>query len=498
MDGKGRLCHKIETVFSPFSVTSRDEEYYLPSPIALPEPRMRRVSLIVSFLVALSVVVPAAAQSASAGPQGLERIQHIIVVYLENHSFDNLFGNFPGANGLAKAGAAARQVDRDGTPYAKLPPVNDASKKPPGPDPRFPAALANRPFLIDRYVTQSDKVPDLVHRYYQEQAQIDGGKMDKFAAISDAQGLAMGYHDGRKMRLWNYAREFTLADNFFHAAFGGSFLNHFWTICACTPRYDNAPAEIVATLGPDGALVKDGQITPDGYAVNTIFSTYQPHPAAINDPARLLPPQTMPTIGDRLSEKNVSWAWYSGGWNDALAGKPDPSFQYHHQAFAYFANFADGTEAKRQHLKDESDLLADIAAGNLPAVVFYKPLGRDNEHPGYTDVTSGDRHITGVIDKIRRSKLFTSSAIIVTYDEHGGYWDHVAPPKADRWGPGIRVPAVIISPFAKRHFVDHTAYDTTSILKLIEERFDVAPLGERDAGANDLRNAFDFTMKKRS
>ncbi len=230
---------------------------------------------------------------------------------------------------------------------------------------------------------QSDKVPDLVHRYYQEQAQIDGGKMDKFAAISDAQGLAMGYHDGRKMRLWNYAREFTLADNFFHAAFGGSFLNHFWTICACTPRYDNAPAEVTATLGPDGALVKDGQITPDGYAVNTIFSTYQPHPASINDPARLLPAQTSPTIGDRLTAKNVSWAWYSGGWNDALAGKPDSSFQYHHQPFAYFANFADGSEAKRQHLKDETDLLADIAAGNLPAVVFYKPLGHDNEHPGY-------------------------------------------------------------------------------------------------------------------
>ena len=162
---------------------------------------MRCVSLIAISLAVLSLGVPAAAQSVSAGPEGLQRIQHIIVVYLENHSFDNLFGNFPGANGLAKAGAAARQVDRDGMPYAKLPPVNDAYKKPAGPDPRFPTGLANRPFLIDRYVPQSDKVPDLGHRYYQEQAQIDGGKMVKFAAISDAQGLAMGYHDGRKMRL---------------------------------------------------------------------------------------------------------------------------------------------------------------------------------------------------------------------------------------------------------------------------------------------------------
>jgi phospholipase C len=457
---------------------------------------MHRSLTIVSALalgVGLSTI--AAAQPAAEAPKGLDRLQHVIIVYLENHSFDNLFGTFPGADGLSRAGATSRQVDLDGKPYAKLPPVTDTAKKPPEPDPRFPADLPNRPFLIDKYVKQNDKVPDLVHRYYQEIGQIDGGKMDRFAAISDARGLVMGHHDGSKTRLWGYAREFTLADNFFHAALGGSFLNHFWTICACTPRYDNAPADIKATVGPDGAMIKDGQVTPDGYAVNTIFSVYQPHPSSITDQTRLLPAQTLPTIGDRLSAKNVNWAWYSGGWNDALAGKPDSSFQYHHQPFAYFTSFADGTEAKRQHLKDETDFLADIASGNLPSVVFYKPIGRENEHPGYTDVTSGDRHITAIIDKIRRSKLWATSAIIVTYDEHGGYWDHVAPPTKDRWGPGIRVPTVIISPFAKRHFVDHTSYDTTSILRLIEERFDVPPLGERDAKANDLRNAFNFTAK---
>src|SRR6185437_12786047 len=307
----------------------------------------------------------AAAQDA-APPKGLERIQHIIILHLENPSFDNLFGTFPGANGLARAGAAARQVDRAGKPYVTLPPPTDTHRKPPGPDPRFPADLPNRPFLIDRYVPQSAMVPDLVHRYYQEIEQIDGGKMDKFAAVSDAKGLAMGYYDASKMRLWDYAKQFTLADNFFHAALGGSFLNHFWTICACTPRYENAPAEITATVGPDGRMIKDGQITPDGYAVNTIFSVYQPHPASITDQARLLPAQTLPTIGDRLSAKNITWVWYSGGWNDALAGSPDRTFQYHHQPFAYFANFADGTAAKREHLKDESDLLRDIESGGLP------------------------------------------------------------------------------------------------------------------------------------
>ena len=103
-----------------------------------------------------------------------------------------------------------------------------------------------------------------------------------------------------------------------------------------------------------------------------------------------------------------------------------------------------------------------------------------------------DRRFSGLVTQPTRS-----SAIVVTYDEHGGYWDHVAPPRADRWGPGIRVPTVIVSPFAKRHFVDHTSYDTTSILRLIEERFAVPPLGERDAKASDMRNAFDFARKAR-
>jgi phospholipase C len=456
---------------------------------------MSRARLHLGSLVATMVFALPLAGHAAA-PKGIDRIEHVIVVYLENHSFDNLFGMFPGANGLANSGKTSRQVDADGKPYGTLPAPFDAFQKPPAADPRFPADLANRPFLIDQYVKQDSRVPDLVHRYYQEQMQIDGGKMDKFAAISDARGLSMGYHDGSKMLLWQYARDYTLADNFFHAALGGSFLNHFWTICACTPRYDNPPAAVTAVLRPDGSMEKDGQVTPDGFAINTIQSVYMPHAASITDTTRLLPPQTAPTIGDRLSEKHVSWAWYSGGWNAALAGNADVSFQYHHQPFAYFQKYGDGTEEKRQHLKDETDLLNDIDAGTVPAVVFYKPLGRDNEHPGYTDITSGDRHITAVIEKIRRSKIWASSAIIVTYDENGGYWDHVAPPKLDRWGPGIRVPTVIISPFAKRHHIDHTFYDTTSILRLIEERFGVAPLGERDAKANDLRAAFDFNAAK--
>jgi phospholipase C len=442
---------------------------------------------------ALALALPAAmlASCAERAPAGVQKLDHIVVLYLENRSFDNLFGRFPGADGIADAAATATQVDAAGKPYASLPPVIDTAKSPPVMDPRFPPNLPNKPFLIDPYSGLEDKDPNLTHLWYQEQAQIDGGKMDRFAQISTAGGLVMGYHDGSKMRLWRYARDFTLADNFFHAAFGGSFLNHFWTICACTPRFPDAPKAIVAEEAPDGRMLRDGAVTPDGYAVNTLYSVYQPHPPNA-DPAQLMPPQTLPTIGDRLDEKGISWAWYSGGWNAALAGRYGRQFQFHHQPFAYFKNYGDGTEGKRRHLRDETDFLADIDSGRLPAVVFYKPVGDENEHPGYANVAAGDERVIDIIERLGKSPAWSSTAIIVTYDENGGFWDHVPPPKLDRWGPGTRVPALIISPFAKRGFVDHTLYDTTSILTLIETRYGLAPLAERDARANGLVNAFDF------
>ncbi len=423
----------------------------------------------------------------AAGP--LDQITHVIVIYQENWSFDSLYGSFPGANGFANAGAAVRQVDKNGAPYATLPQPIDTTKTPPGPDPRFPPDLPVRPFNVAEFVLPTDRTGDLVHRFYHEQLQIDGGKMDKFVAWSDAAGLVMSYYDATNMPVGRLAQQYVLADNFFHAAFGGSFLNHFWLVCACTPKWADAPAALRAQLDGAGVLVRDGAVTPDGYAVNTIFTVNSPHPASAN-PANLLPNQTMPTIGDRLSERGVSWAWYSGGWNDALAGHADPLFQFHHQVFAFFTRYADGTPGRAAHLKDERDFLSDVRAGRLPAVSFVKPLGPDNEHPGYADLLRGERHVADLVRAVANSPVWPGTVIIVTYDEHGGRWDHVAPPAADRWGPGLRVPAIIISPLAKRHYVDHTRYDTTSILKLIERRWGLAPLGTRDADANGLEGAF--------
>jgi phospholipase C len=458
---------------------------------------MKATHLMAKIIFAVVLPVLFAAGTAQGFGQGAlaalrAKVGHVIVIYQENWSFDSLYGHFPGANGIDNASPESlTQVDKTGAPLASAPaPLNGKDA-----DPHFSAlslADALKPYDLHRYISPEARTGDIIHRYYTQQLQIDGGKMDKFVTWSDNGGLVMSFIDATNLPEGRLAQQYTLCDNFFHGAFGGSFLNHIFLVSAAAPVFPNAPAGMIATP-PDasGQGVADKVVTLDGYAVNTAFTVNQPHPAGA-DPATLVPNQTIPTIGDRLSEKHLAWAWYSGGWNDALAGHADPLFQYHHQPFAFFKNFADGTEAKKIHLKDEKDFLAAVDAGTLPAVSFVKPLGPDNEHPGYAALLSGQAHVAALVNRIRSSAAWKDTVIIITYDENGGRWDHVAPPVVDKWGPGTRVPTIVISPFSRKGYIDHTQYDTTSILKLIEERWDLAPLNARDADAGDLVNALEF------
>jgi phospholipase C len=445
----------------------------------------------VRLAVLSAALLVVACASSPRTPSALAGIDHVIVIYQENWSFDGLFGKFPGANGIDGASATSlTQTDKDGRPYATLPPAIDTRPQPPVPDARIPAELPVAPFDLAPYVPPTSRTGNPIHRFYHQQLQINGGRMDRFVAWTNVGGLVMSYYDATNMPLGRLAREFVLADNFFHAAFGGSFLNHMWLVCACTPQWPDAPADLRARLGPDGALLQDGEVTPDGYVVNTAYTVNTPHPARITDPHHLVPNLTLPTIGDRLDAKGVSWAWYAGGWRDALAGTPHARFAYHHQPFAYFARWADGTPAKAKHLRDESDFLSDVAAGRLPAVAFVKPLGIHNEHPNTSEPLTGQQHVAELVQAVRASAIWPRTLIVITYDENGGRWDHVAPPVVDRWGPGVRVPTVIVSPLVKRGHVDHSRYDTTAILKLIETRWGLAPLGARDAAQVPLTGAF--------
>lgn len=490
----------------------------------------------------------------------ISSVKNVVVIYAENRSFDNLYGHFPGANGLQNVTAAnSQQLDRDGSVLTTLPTIWGGLTAT-GVTPAITAAmttnLPNAPFAIDDpkgfNTALNVTTRDLYHRFYENQMQIDGGKNDKFVAWGDSGALVMGHYDTppEQLPLYKIAQQYTLADNFFMGAFGGSFLNHQWLICACTPVYPNADTSVakgsISSVNPDGVSLKlataagsaltantsglfvnSGNLTPDFYAVNTMQPPYQPSgnkPAAggdanLADPtaATTLPPQTQQHIGDLLNKANVSWAWYGGSWGAALADRSVingavnvvPDFQTHHQPFNYFADLAPGTANRTQHLldggTDGAEFIKAIDAGTLPQVSFYKPQGNLNEHAGYTDVASGDQHIADLISHLQKSPQWKNMVVVVTYDENGGFWDHVAPPKGDRWGPGTRIPALIVSPYSKKGFVDHTQYDTTSILRFITKRFNLPSLPgltSRDAAltANgaakmgDLTSALDFSQ----
>lgn len=497
---------------------------------------MRKIAAVTSTLW---IAGCAMAPHSTNEPRGLERVKTIVVLYAENRSFDHLFGMFPGARGLADASAEQKtQLDHDGTPLANLPPVYHSGKV----DEHLPKSLPNGPFRADQPpvgLTYADKTPNPTHRYYQHIEQINGGNNNKFVAMSNTGAWTMAHYDGSGLKMWKWAREYALADHFFQGAFGGSYLNHQWLACACTPVFADAPASMRAQVDATGMLKRrassplsvmkglvelfDGAVTPDGFSVNDTDPSYQPSkiPTAPNgnpefaDPAKFpLPPQTSKTLGDALGEKGISWAWYSEGWNAALQDGRQPHdaprvvidpralpgslfFQPTHSPYNYFAAYAPGTAKRAAHLKDGDEFLAAIEQGTLPQVTFFKPVGKRNQHSRYSSIAAGDNHLDAILTKLKASPQWPNMVVIVTYDEFGGYWDHVPPPAgagwSDRWGPGSRVPAIIVSPFAKKGFIDKTVYDTTSIHKLVNRRFGLTPLPGVRENVGDLTNALDLT-----
>ncbi len=572
----------------------------------------------------------AAATAALAADQALSNVDHIIVIYQENWSFDGLYGSFPGTNNLENASTASTtQIDRlNGTALSSEPgssynnpayvpsgssAVQAQTTNPPPPltadsatgvaDTRFPAGLDTLvPYLAASYVDPTMITGDIYHRYWQEQYQIAGAVSNNgtdsrsdnnsgFVTWSDNPGLAMSHYDATNLPEGLLAQQYTICDNFFHSAFGGSFLNHQFLIAAAAPVYNNMPVSNngnIAYLDSTGLFVlnqsgaaagkyvRDGSITPvagdqlaitlngvstpvtlttantqayDGaagtefdkhYVVNTTRSINLGGNGENGLPGNgttplvsLLPSQNdsnpanangdtrpyIPNIGDLLSNNNVSWKWYSGGYNQMLTysgSNPvqttSPSYasvnaslqlQYHHQPFVYFDNYApfdttdivptayvggfagtgtaglsagqSGVTRARNsaaHVQDETNFFTDVQNNTLPAVVFIKPVGVNNEHPGYAALELGQQHVASIVQAVQNNPtLWAHTAIVITYDEHGGRWDHVTPPARDIWGPGERVPAIVISPYARKGFVNSTQLDTSSILATIEQRF---------------------------
>ncbi|WP_367026858.1 alkaline phosphatase family protein [Methylococcus sp. ANG] len=521
--------------------------------------------------------------SEAVTPAQIKKVKHFVVIYQENHSFDNLLGDWEGVNGR-KPGNYALQVNQAGEPFECLL-QNDSNLTSPSPlattcvdaANNIESAFANAPFSINTYGTDPS-TEDLTHRFYQHQYQLNGGKMNRFVTGSEAVGLTMAYYDTKALPIYQYLHRdghprYAVADNFFQAAFGGSFLNHQWLVAARTPIWPNAVNDggktdqhsVVDENGmpvttsdgyplytsPLGKAVYDGRLTascnppagraptPAGvacgdYAINTTQPNQQPYSPGTKDYKRL-PLQTAPTIGDRLSAAGISWGWYAEGWSNANGniGAPgwtngtgpkctdsytdveavfpncvNQDFQYHHQPFNYFKAFDASTKAgkknRKVHLRDEVEFVQlanrSTKTCKLRQVSFVKPLPAGSEHPGGTQM-QGREHLVALLEAVENSACAKHTMVIVTYDEFGGQYDHVQPPGQgqgndngphDQWGPGSRIPALVVSPLLPYEFgVDSTQYDTTSILATLEKRYRLAPVSDRDAQVNDMFSVFD-------
>jgi phospholipase C len=361
---------------------------------------VRRAVALASILAL--AVAPAAAADA---PSSSTPIQHFLVLMQENHSFDNYFGTYPGA---------------DGIPKGTCMPVGNRARP------------CIRPFHLGGH-----PVPDLGHDRRIHRLQYARGRMDGFirAVSIDRQTVersVMGHYDGRDLPFyWNLADRYVLFDRFFAATAAGSVASHMMWVTG-TPG------------APNGRL------------------------------------GSLPTIFDRLDERGVSWKFYVEDY--------DPSNADQAVRVPLLGSPRYVRDPKRfDRIVDLEEYYDDLRRGTLPQVAYIAPT-RSSEHPPGR-IGPGQALVQRLVTALWMSSAWRSSAFMWTYDESGGWFDHVRPPAG---GLGFRVPALLVSPYARRGYVDSTRLDTTSILRFIEDNWRLKPLGPRDARAGSLAGAFDF------
>jgi phospholipase C len=360
-------------------------------------------------------------------------IKHFVSLMQQNRSFDHYFGTYPGA---------------DGIPEGACMPV----------DPTRRGSRCIKPFhLGDR------SVRDLPHSRGTFAAQYRRGRMNGFVdPVKRARGridrTVMGHYDGREVPYyWNVADDYVLFDRFFASSPSGSVRNAMFWVSGTPGNFS-------------------GQAIPD---------------SGFGD---------LPTIFDRLEASGVSWKFYVQDYNRAInyrnRGSGERSSQVMWVPLLGFDRFI-GNRKLSRHIVDLEEYYEDLEHGTLPAVSYIvAPARGSSEHPPGS-VRSGQRFVAKLVNALMRSSAWTSSAFMLTYDGWGGLYDHVRPPRVDRYGYGFRVPALLVSPYAREGYVDSTTLDFTSILKFIERNWDVPSLASRDRRANTFAKAFDFTQAPR-
>src|SRR5208282_6429769 len=343
---------------------------------------------------------------------------------------------------------------------------------------------------------------DLSHAFEVAHMAWDNGKMDGFVA-AEKSSITMGYYDKRDIpNYWDYADNFVLDDNFFSSLMGPSFPNHLY-IASGT----NGPTTLTDRWVSQGGVI-DNPGNP-GIGIGKI-------PSGVSF--------SWATLAEELSNGNTPWAWYSGNANPL-----EPTIWDVLPLFTYFQNHPSDL---KEHVKNTANFISDVQAGNLPAVSWIIPgtwhpqvptdwpqlcLGENDtpetgepapipnrvpgkphphisEHPPARPDCGMD-YVTYLVNNVMKSQYWESTAFVITWDDYGGFYDHVPPPEVDKFGLGFRVPTLVVSPWAKHGFIDHTVYEFASMLKLAEGNFNLPSLGTRDVKANDMMNSFDFNQQ---
>lgn len=514
----------------------------------MPIIQLGRRSLLKSLAISggaafLSSRRPSLSWAAEQSPVDLQefrdKVDHIVVIYQENRSFDHYFGTYRspiGAavetlldkNGEVDARFTGLQRNPAGVPYDYLPVPSDIAG--------FQNALIeNKPFHLAPYVSAHYNVPwDPSHHFFRMFAQIDGGKMDQFVALalakphgpsgpaakldpartlfaeSSPSGAVLGYYEREDIP--NYHRladDYVLFDNFFQAMSGGSTGNALYLVAGRSAAWREAPQ---SAMGDPTVALFDTPYDKQGVLINDLPPVNGPTDISQSQ-LKISPPpeeQTYPNVGDRLNGAGLTWAWYNEDWNavkpwalKSAFGPGDGSavvdsidmYVPHHNPFQYYPSWF--ANVRGGHMRDCEDFFADVKAGQLPSVSFLKATGAHDEHPADSAPQWGEQWVMNILKAIGDSSLWSKTAVVLTYDEGGGFWDHVAPPRPDAYGCGSRIPALLISPWARRGYVDHRAADTTSVLALIEARFGLQTLHDRDAKAYNMLAGVDFSQKAR-
>jgi phospholipase C len=369
---------------------------------------------VVVLLFLLSVAPLCEGQASQKNP-----IEHIIVFYQENHSFDSYFGTYPGANGIIGKNIAL--------------PIEKGSK------------VTVRPFHLNSTSKSWLDHHDLEHAHSTCLEAYDNGTMDGFIFAEDST-YTMGYYNKTDIPYyWGLASQYTLMDNFFSSEMGPSLPNHLYLIAAQSGGfYDNIALK---------------NITLD-----------------------------FPLIMDELDAKGISWTYYTGSDNI--------SFPYIWNPLPIFKSFKDNP-SRFKNIAPDTRFISDVENGRLSNVSWVIPTDPESEHPnaGQNGINIGQAYIKNLIQVLMNSKYWNSTAIFLTWDDYGGFYDHVTPPQIDSFGLGFRVPCLVISPFAKKGFIDHTQTEFTSLLKFIETVYSLQPLTSRDTTTNDMLSAFNISSQ---